>query len=64
MSLIVTRKFTDWDKVVVRKGTLADRLVKTGVDRKGRQFYNLIAGETVVAVTIGLPPVAEMGVAP
>lgn len=55
-----TEHFKDWDGVFVPAGTLAEKLETKGRNRKGRQFYNLINGDTVVAVTLGKPPCREL----
>lgn len=60
MTFCVTHTFTDWDGVVVQKGTLADELVAMGWTKLGGQLYNLISCGRVLAVTIRRPPVEEV----
>lgn len=63
MSFRVTKDFTDLDKIMIREGTIVERVVKMGRIKMGtRSYYNLINGTTVVAVTAGMPPIEEIPV--
>jgi hypothetical protein len=55
----VTRTFKDIDKRTIKVGTKASLLVRQGKvkEKDPRYYWNLIDGDTVIAVTIGQPPV-------
>ena len=53
----VTKNFTDWDGQKIKAGTVADQMVKRGTVPGKQPFYNLITGNRVIAVTMGMPPV-------
>lgn len=54
--IVVNRDFKDWDRVLIKAGTKADRIEKMGRQlRSGEDFYNLISDGKVVAVILGVP---------
>lgn len=57
MTWVVTETFIDWDGQKITKGTIADELVARGWGNGGKQFWNLIAGNRVLAVLNRRPPV-------
>lgn len=58
----VTETFKDIDNITVHSGTKVDDCVPKGQHSKsGRVYWNLINGNnTVVAVTLGRPPVRKL----
>lgn len=58
----VLHDFRDIDRRTIKRGTTVPLLVRMGKVARtdDRYYWNLIDGETVIAVTIGTPPVKDL----